>query len=97
MNCSEEEGFRLGSFYPERKLEKGVMEIWTNRDILNLKSCQECPLALLCGGGCSRLVAQMRADMRNDVVCPPMVGLKDLQVLFDYYGPILLDRFKANE
>lgn len=91
MNCSEAEGFRLGRFFPTLELDRSVMTAWTNRDVQRLRACRECPLAMLCGGGCTRLVARNGGNLTDDVVCPPMVNLKDLQVLLDYYLPLIVE------
>jgi radical SAM protein with 4Fe4S-binding SPASM domain len=91
MNCSEAEGFRLGRYYPTLEIDRSVMTAWTSRDVLHLGPCSECPLALLCGGGCARLVARRSGDLTNDIVCPPIVNRKDLQVLLDYYLPLILE------
>ncbi len=91
MNCGEAEVFRLGRFFPELLIDEGALRAWTARDVRRLPPCCECPLALLCGGGCSRLVANRGGDLAKDVVCPPMVNLADLQVLLDHYLPLILE------
>jgi radical SAM protein with 4Fe4S-binding SPASM domain len=91
MNCGGAEGFRLGRFYPELEIDERVLLAWKGRDALHLRPCRECQLGLLCGGGCSRLVANRGGDLATDVVCPPMVNVADLQVLLDHYLPLILE------
>ncbi|MCP4582479.1 MAG: hypothetical protein GY839_12785 [candidate division Zixibacteria bacterium] len=90
MNCCETEVFRLGRFYPTLDMDRQVLASWMNRDVLNLSPCKECALALVCGGGCSRLVLNHGMDFKKDVVCPPMLNMGDMQILMDYYIPLIL-------
>lgn len=95
MNCCEAEGFRLGRFHPKLEIEERVLESWLSRDVARLDPCNECSLALICGGGCGRMVASAGGDLRNDVICPPMANREGLEVLMDYYLPVILDRIRS--
>jgi uncharacterized protein len=90
MNCCKTKGLGLGRFYPSLEIDEKALAVWTNRDVRLLPTCQECSLALLCGGGCSRLVAEGAGDLRKDVICPPMMNLRDLQVLVGHYLPRIM-------
>jgi radical SAM protein with 4Fe4S-binding SPASM domain len=85
MSCATAEGFRLGRFYPTLQVDVREYERWQARDVTRLAACRECELALLCGGGCARLVANRGGRLTEDIVCPPMVNRRDLQVFVDYY------------
>ncbi len=91
MNSCEAEGFRLGRFHPTVEINEDLLAKWRDRHVLRLGPCKECPLALLCGGGCTRLALRGGGDLRDAVVCPPMVRMRDLQVLVDYYLPLVLE------
>ncbi len=90
MNCAEADGFRLGRFHPKLALDEAALAAWTARDTALLRRCRECDLAPMCGGGCARVVAIRGGRLADDVVCPPMVNHKDLQVLVDHYLPRIL-------
>ena len=90
MNSCEAGGFRLGRFHPTFELNEPLLSKWTSRQVLGLAPCQECPLALLCGGGCTRLAVGCCGDLETDVACPPMMKMESLQVLVDYYIPKIL-------
>ena len=85
MSCATADGFRLGRFSPTLQLDVRELERWQARDVTRLAACRQCPLAPLCGGGCARLVANRGGRLAEDVVCPPMVNPRDLQVLVDHY------------
>ncbi len=92
MNSCEVEGFHPGRFHPTLEINERGFAQWLGRDVLRLSACKECRFALLCGGGCGRLVVGQGGDLAKDAVCPPLVNLRDLQVLMDYYLPLMLDQ-----
>lgn len=92
MNCCETENSNLGRFHPALELNENVLASWTNRSILTLPQCKECSLALVCGGGCTRLVLRHGKNLKSDVVCPPMVNMNSLQLLVNYYMPLILKK-----
>lgn len=96
MGCCNMENFRLGRFHPTFELNEDVLNNWTNRNILNLSSCKDCSLALICGGGCSRLVLNHIGDLKSEVVCPPMLNMDNLQILLDHYLPLILKNGALN-
>lgn len=95
MNCYGAEGFRLGRFLPNLEINERAMGMWSSRDVFSLPACRECPLALVCGGGCARLVVNRGGDLATDVVCPPLAGMPQLQALVDYYLPLILGKRRA--
>ncbi|HEX3044387.1 MAG TPA: DUF5714 domain-containing protein [Bacillota bacterium] len=80
-SCGREE-FRLGSFYPEVKLEKNAVAEWQNRNILNIPECVDCPSNLICGGGCGVVAAQKNGKVLSPD-CRPIPELIELGV--NYY------------
>lgn len=54
--CSETVGidkFAIGKYYPSVELNEYELKKWTNNSVISRKSCKECTISLLCGGGCS--------------------------------------------
>lgn len=54
----------LGTFYPEIKLNKELVEVWETRDVASIPECKECSVQLACGGGCGSV-----AKNKNGTVC----------------------------
>jgi uncharacterized protein len=91
MNSCEAEGFRLGRFHPTVDIDSDLLGKWRDRHVFALGPCAECSVALLCGGGCTRLAQRGGGDLQDSVVCPPMANIRDLQVLVDYYLPKIVE------
>ena len=60
--------FALGTFYPERRIDYSIYEMWQNRTVKHEKSfsCSSCPTSLICGGGCA--AESLRRE--NDIYAP---------------------------
>lgn len=58
--------YRLGKYYPEREIYEDKLKPWRERNVLNIKDCVDCPVSLVCGGGCGVL-----ANERNGSVLSP--------------------------
>lgn len=54
----------LGTFYPEIKLAKELVNVWGSRDVVSIPECGECRVQLACGGGCGSV-----AKNKNGTVC----------------------------
>ncbi len=46
------QGEILGTFWPERQLDRPQIDAWEERDVVAMESCRGCPSQLACGGGC---------------------------------------------
>lgn len=93
MNCSEAAGFRFGNIHPALELDEKVFELWLDRSVLSLEACKDCAFALICRGGCSRLVLSHGKDISRDAVCPPSINHEHLQMLMDYYMPLIQNKY----
>ncbi len=100
MNACEADGSPQGRFHPAVEVNEDLLVRWKNRHVFQLSPCRECPLALLCGGGCTRLALSGCecgcGDLQDAVACPPMMNMQALQSLVDYYLPRILEA-QANE
>jgi len=54
----------LGTFYPEIKLIKELVDVWETRDVASIPECKDCSVQLACGGGCGSV-----AKNQNGTVC----------------------------
>ncbi len=90
MNCCNLEEFNQGEFYPDLKFNDKIMDMWQKRNVLNLSQCWDCPEALLCGGGCTRLALMTGQELKDGVCCPPI--REEIQVVLNYYYPKLKER-----
>jgi radical SAM protein with 4Fe4S-binding SPASM domain len=97
MNCSEAAGFRFGNIHPELQLDKKVFDIWLDRSVLSLEACKDCSFALICRGGCSRLVLSHGGDISRDAVCPPSINREHIQMVMDYYMPLIRKKYQTPE
>lgn len=52
---------RLGTYYPQAVIDE--KSPWLERTVENLTPCNQCPLALLCGGGCANAVYASTGDL----------------------------------
>ncbi|MDI3311648.1 MAG: radical SAM protein [Thermoanaerobacterium sp.] len=68
--------YRLGTFYPERRIFDDKVLPWKERNVLNIPQCKECPVSLVCGGGCGVV-----ANERNGSVLSP--DCRDIKKLYE--------------
>ena len=88
MNACELERYNQGEFYPELRLNEDVLSLWSRRNIMSLPRCRECPDALLCGGGCTRLALMSGEALEEGVFCPPSLRA-ETQLVLNHYYPLL--------
>ncbi len=53
--CTEAVGnpsFSMGRFVPHLEIEEEKLSVWQDQSIVKIPECNQCPIALLCGGGC---------------------------------------------
>jgi uncharacterized protein len=67
----------LGTFYPETKLNKELIEEWQSRDVTEISECKNCSLQLACGGGCGS-VAKNNNGKICSTDCRPVKELLEL-------------------
>lgn len=68
--------YRLGTFYPERTIFDDKLKPWRQRNVLNIPGCEDCPVSLVCGGGCGVV-----ANERNGRVLSP--DCHDINKIFE--------------
>ncbi len=71
------QGEALGTFWPEVKLDRSLVEPWEERDVVVMESCASCPQQLACGGGCGA-VAKNNAGHVHSPDCRPVAELLSL-------------------
>ncbi|HSN91084.1 MAG TPA: radical SAM protein [Anaeromyxobacteraceae bacterium] len=47
--------YRLGSFWPEIRIDEAALEPWRTRSVATIERCATCEAAAVCGGGCGAL------------------------------------------
>lgn len=70
-------GESVGSFYPVREKEPGIIDTWYKRDVTTINECGECSLQLLCGGGCA-VVARNNTGRISAPDCRPVKELMEM-------------------
>lgn len=86
------EEYKVGRFFPTLEIDESVLGSWRNRSILCMQKCTSCNLALVCGGGCTKLAAEKEGSIGS----PFCTDVQD--VLFEsarYYYPFLKERTKG--
>lgn len=58
VNCAGVEEYKIGRFFPTLEIDESALGQWRNRSILHIPECKSCNLALVCGGGCTKLAAE---------------------------------------
>jgi uncharacterized protein len=82
------QGEVLGTFWPERKLDRETIEQWKERDVVTMDKCSTCPSQLACGGGCGA-VAKNWSGRIDASDCRPVKELLSLGA--SIYGREALD------
>jgi len=67
-------GQEIGAFYPEKRLNKDIVEEWEERDVTNIDECKSCSMQLACGGGCA-VVAANKTGKLSSPDCRPVKDL----------------------
>ncbi len=65
--CGEAAGnpfFSIGRFLPTLEIDEEKLNRWQDQSIVKIPECHDCPIALLCGGGC-RYEAIMKANDKS--------------------------------
>ncbi len=70
---------KIGTFYPEVKLNKALVEEWEERDVLSIEKCKDCEVQLICGGGCGS-IAKNQSGKLHSPDCRPVKALMELGI-----------------
>jgi uncharacterized protein len=89
------EGEALGTFYPERKLDKEKIAEWESRDVLAIKECTNCNLRLACGAGCAA-VAKNQTGQIIKPDCRPVRELLELGIATYFKDDINESKYERN-
>lgn len=90
--CCDLEGSRYGTFYPELNLDRDTLEAWHSRNVYTLPQCKDCEVSLFCGGGCTRTALHCGRTLKEGAVCPMAITEKEIQVVFNYYYPLIKEK-----
>ncbi|MCL4417991.1 MAG: radical SAM protein [Actinobacteria bacterium] len=80
----------IGKFYPDLIFFEDQIKMWTERNITNLKECQECRFSPICGGGCPYSSILIYKDSLHPV-CENYQEVLD--TFFKYRGEKILQKF----
>lgn len=67
----------LGTFFPEVKLKKDLVNEWEMRDVTSIPECKNCAVQLACGGGCGS-VAKNKTGQVCSSDCRPVKELMEM-------------------
>ena len=67
----------LGTFYPEIKQVKELVDAWESRDVVSIPECKECSVQLACGGGCGSVAKNINGTVCS-TDCRPVKELLEL-------------------
>lgn len=82
------DGYELGAFYPQVVWYAERLKEWQERNILTIKECQTCSVAVVCGGGCG-VIAKDRTGKAFAPNCKPVKEVMDIGIR--YYEKDLLN------
>ena len=71
------QGEVLGTFWPERRLEREAVDEWQERDVVSMEKCSTCPSQLACGGGCGAVAKNWSGSIHSSD-CRPVKELLSL-------------------
>lgn len=80
-NAAGKRKYAIGTFYPELTVYEDRVGMWRKRRFIAKSKCQECKIALLCGGGCT-LQSFLKHDGKKSF-CPEI--LENLKMALTYY------------
>lgn len=80
-SCGRED-FKLGSYWPAVNKNIVAMDTWKNRNVNNIKECQECKYNIICGGGCGVVAANHHNGEILSTDCRPIQELYDIGLNF---------------
>ncbi len=70
-------GEKLGTFFPEIKLDEEKIKVWQSRDVMHIEKCRTCNLQLICGGGCGSIAHNQHGSILSPD-CRPIDGLNSI-------------------
>lgn len=68
------EEYKLGTFYPEVRLNQDYIREWQSRNVNNITECRDCRYNVICGGGCGVVAA----NKTGKVLAPDCRPIQDL-------------------
>ncbi|MBP7554055.1 MAG: radical SAM protein [Spirochaetes bacterium] len=74
-------GYEIGTFYPEIKIHEDKTADWQKRSILTIKECADCPVGVVCGGGCG-VISYEKTGKILSPNCKPVKEIMDLGILY---------------
>ena len=87
-SCGRSE-YKLGSFWPEVKINTDSINAWKSRDVKSITKCQDCKYDVVCGGGCGVVAANKNDGNVHLPDCRP------IQEIFEIGINHYIDEIKA--
>lgn len=86
--------YRVGQFHPTLDIDEEVLGEWRTRTILEIPECKHCNLAMVCGGGCTKLACEKMGGLHS----PFCTDVKEvLQESARYYYPFLKEKAEGED
>ena len=79
----------IGKFFPDLELSEKKMDIWRDRDVMNMEKCRSCSFAPICGGGCP--LSSLLISGGREPVCERFQEVLD--TFLRRRGDMILDQF----
>lgn len=86
------ESVSIGEFSPGLKLSQEGMDLWRDRDIVNIEKCRGCKFAPICGGGCP--MASLEISNGKEPVCERYQEVLD--TFLKHRGKMILEKFTGS-
>jgi len=80
-SCGRED-FKLGTYWPKAEKNESALNTWKNRNVKNIKECQNCKYDVICGGGCGVVAANKHGGEILSPDCRPIQELYDIGLNF---------------
>ncbi|HCL58157.1 MAG TPA: radical SAM/SPASM domain-containing protein [Spirochaetia bacterium] len=75
------EGYEIGQFYPELVWNEKALLEWKTRSILTIEECKDCPVGVVCGGGCGVIANDENGKVQSPN-CKPVKEVMDIGIRY---------------
>jgi uncharacterized protein len=75
------DGYEIGEYFPEVRFYPEKIGDWKKRNILEITECRDCPVGVVCGGGCG-VVSNEKNGKILSPNCKPVKEIMDLGILY---------------
>jgi len=76
----------VGTYFPEVKFYEDKTKDWKTRSILEIEECKNCPVGVVCGGGCG-VISYEKTGKVLSPNCKPVKEIMDIGIRYykDYF------------